>query len=693
MGNSSLKWYFPKAENVSGRGENEPQKELFPGDVYQTLIRESIQNSLDHPDQNASKPVRVEYKLYKCSTDDYDYLKDDLREHIQSCFNLSQADKFKRMIEVLSLPSFYMLEVSDKNTIGMDYDYDTDSGRFKKFVRYTGDPNKIAGAGGSHGYGKITYFSVSEINTIIVSSETLDKICTFEGVSRLATHPAEQPRWSYYDTGFLDKGDGVPIQYNKETGCAIVPDIFRRPESGTTVYIPFVNIDETNKDGVFKMCCEAVLRNFFAAINDGRLEVSINFCDGELFAGSYLFECTKDKIEEVFSTRFFNNPPYDKARTSFFDKINPHPYWLAYRNNEVTITDESKEEAEEMCMGKKYICFRKDLPIIGNTSLFVNVDLDKGNDLVLFMRCPRMVVGVQHNDSSRGYSAVFLCDDNRPGKGNELLRNMEDAAHRTWSKKQLKIDKRPQEKIEQAGRIEDEMRGFIHWCLDVVFPTKQTDSDDVELEDFTVPLISESETSNPLIGSLINILGNNDEVTGAPADIHAGSSVPPKKSTYIGKAQVSVPKKVENTNTETDISGGRKWNQPVKPNPKPKPKPDGDDDYEETPNGEERTVRMKFPVRYRIFSDDEGDGKTLYTLIIHSAQQEEKTYLTLTPVGETDDKSCNVHIQSSSIGNCRENEIIGVPLVEGKNIITFRVDNAGEYAFTLLAEHDVTIKE
>ncbi len=693
MGNSSLKWYFPKAENVSGRGENEPQKELFPGDVYQTMIRESIQNSLDHPNQKVSKPVRVEYKLYKCSTDDYDYLKDDLREHIQSCFNLSQADKFKRMLEVLSLPSFYMLEVSDYNTIGMDYDYDTDSGRFKKFVRYTGDPNKIAGAGGSHGYGKITYFSVSEINTIIVSSETLDKMCTFEGVSRLATHPAEQPRWSYYDTGFLDKGDGVPIQYNKETVCAIVPDIFRRPESGTTVYIPFVNIDETNKDSVFKMCCEAVLRNFFAAINDGRLEVLINFSDGELFANTYLFECTKDNIEDVFSTRFFNNPPYDKVRTSFFDKFNPHPYWLAYRNNEVTITDESKEEAEEMCVGKKYICFRKDLPIIGKTSLFVNVDLDKGNDLVLFMRCPRMVVGVQHNDSSRGYSAVFLCDDNRPGKGNELLRNMEDAAHRTWSKKQLKIDKRPQEKIDQAGRIEDEMRGFIHWCLDVVFPTNQTDSDDVELEDFTVPLISDSETSNPLIGSLINTLGNDDEVTGAPADIHAGPSVSPKKSTYVGKAQVAVPKKVDNTNTETDISGGPKWNQPVKPNPKPKPKPDGDDYYEETPNGKEKIVRMKFPVRYRIFSDDEGDGKTLYTLIIHSPQQEEKTYLTLTPVGETDDKSCNVHIQSSSVGNYRENEIIGVPLVEGKNVITFRVDNAGEYAFTLLAEHDVTIKE
>ena len=43
------------------------------------------------------------------------------------------------------------------------------------------------------------------------------------------------------------------------------------------------------------------------------------------------------------------------------------------------------------------------------------------------------------------------------------------------------MDKRPQEKIEQAGRIEEEMRKFIRWCLDVVFPASQADSDDVEL--------------------------------------------------------------------------------------------------------------------------------------------------------------------------------------------------------------------
>lgn len=693
---NSLKWYFPKALNVSGRGENDPQKELFPGDVYQTMIRESIQNSLDHPQTEGNVPVRVEYKLRKVESSEFPYLKDDLREHIQSCYNISHADKFKHMLRVLGANQFYMLEVADYSTIGMDYDYDTDGGRFKKFVRYTGDPNEVAGAGGSHGYGKITYFSVSEINTLIVSSMTPDNTFTFEGVSRLATHPTGVPRESYYDTGFLDSGNGTPIQCEKKDVSSAIPESFRREKIGTTVFIPYISIDESKDEKwkVYKKCCEAVLRNFFAAIEDGKLEVLIDFSEGELFGEEFIFECKQSNIEGIFTNQFFNAPPYDNVRTSFFDKFNPQPYWLAYRNSDVTITDDDTyEDAVEQCTGKKYICFKKNLPIIGKTSLFLNVDLQRGNDLVLFMRSPRMVVGVQHNSSSRGYSAVFLCDDEE--KGNQLLRTMEDAAHRTWSKRQLKLDKRPQEKIEQAGQIEEEMRSFIRWCLDVVFPANQTDSDDVELEDFTIPLISESDTTNPLIGSLINIQGKDDDAQGAPADIHVGEPIPHKKSTYVGKAQVIEPKKVKSDVNETDLSGGRKREFPVIPQSDPQPKPSGDDNYIEElePEAEERIVRMKFPVKYRIFSEENADGDMSYTLIVHSPYDEEKAYLTLTPIGETDDKSCNVHIKMASMGQIHDNEIAQVHLYEGKNVITFSVDDVGEYAFSLLAEHDVTIKE
>ena len=682
MKDDNLKWYFPTSINIAGRGENDPQRELFPGDARQTLVRESIQNSLDHHNPQAGGPVRVEYRIRKFLTSEFGCLR-ELREHIQSCFNISQADRFRGMLEALDSPEMYVLDVSDYNTIGMDYDYESDTGRFKKFVRYTGDPNSVAGSGGSHGYGKITYFSLSEINSIIVSSMTPDGTCTFEGVSRLATHPTGAPRSSFLDTGFLDKGDGAPIQEKKDD-YIIIPNVFRRQKPGSTVSIPFFNVN--NITSRFRTFCEAVLRNFFAAINDGMLEVLVDFGEG------LQFECNQKNIEDIFSNRFFNDPPYDRVRRSFIDKFNPHPYWLAYRNRDIEITDANEENAIDLCAGHKYICFHKLLPILGKVSLFLNIDTQHGNDLVLFMRCPRMVVAEHHSSSaSRGYSAVFLCDDE--DKGNKLLRNMEDAAHKTWSKRQLRFDKRPQEMIDQAEQIENEMREFINWSLDIVFPKNQTESDDVELEDFTVPMISESDTTNPLIGDLINIQGNDDEALGAPVDIHPGELTSQKKSAHMGAAQIIEPKKVKKTDTPTDISGGRKRKHPVIPVPKPRPKPNGDENHTEDSEGEEKTVRVKFPVKYRIFSEQLDNGQVLYTLIIHSEQQEEKAYLTLIPVGETDDKSCNVYLAAASKGKIRENEITGVPLEEGKNIITFSVDTPGEYAFTLLAEHEITIKE
>ena len=207
---------------------------------------------------------------------------------------------------------------------------------------------------------------------------------------------------------------------------------------------------------------------------------------------------------------------------------------------------------------------------------------------------------------------------------------MEDAAHRTWSKKQLKIDKRGQEMIEKAGRIENEMRDFIRKCLDIVFPSNQTDIDDVELEDFTIPMISEETATNPLLGNLISIRGDNDNVQGAPADIHIGEIVTKKKSSYIGKAQVIEKKKVEKNDEKNDMTGGKKSRHHV--NPQPNTPSSGDDNYIEDENRKERVIRERFDVKYRIFYDVDEEGGVHYTLIVHSPITAEKAYLTLTPV-------------------------------------------------------------
>lgn len=680
MRDTNLKWYFAQCECIAGRGENDSQRELFPGERYQTLIRESIQNSLDHHDVNCQKPVRVEYSIRRIPTSEFINLK-ELRGHIQKCCDETNgADRFASMLKAMESSQMCILDVADYNTVGMDYDNPNDQGRFKQFVRYTGDPNKQNGAGGSHGYGKITYFNMSEISTIIVSSMTTDNQCTFEGVARLATHSTEKVRVYFADTGFLDLGDGVPIQEQSE----IIED-FRREVPGSTVSILFADITDSNVSENFRTCCEAVLRNFFAAIQDGLLEVNINF------GMKYEQEFTSDNIASIFQDSFFTSTNND-TRSRHFDNFNPHPFWLAYSNYNVVIEEDmSDEEARELCVGQKYICFQKTLPIIGKTALYLNVDPQNGTDMIIFMRCPRMVVAEQHNRSTKGYSGVFLCDDDGEGKGNILLRQMEDAPHRTWSKKQLRLDKRSKEKIEQAGEIEKEMQEFIRYCLDIVFPSNQAEIDDVELDDFAVPMISDEAAINPLLGDIISIQGDNENVLGVPVDVHAGKVTTTKTSSYIGKAQVIEKKKVRKTKEVTELTGGNKNRHPV--NEKPNYPTSGNENFTETNDIQERIVRESFFVKYRIFADEEEGGQTKYTLIIHSPITEENTFLTLTPVGETEDNTCNVHLKTASSGKIRENELSNVSLVEGKNVITFTVDNEGEYAFSLLAEHDVTIKE
>lgn len=678
-----LKWHFPCVDNMVGRGENDPQRELFPGHPMQTLIRESIQNSLDNPLPDCNHPVRVEFRIKRFPTEDFPSLIELRDEHIQICYNDSKADRFLSMLNALKNPEMCILEVADYYTTGMNYDYTNDTGRFKQFVRYTGDPNKKTGAGGSHGYGKIAYFNLSEISTILVSSVCND-VCTFEGVSRLAAHSTGVIRQLYYDTGLLDNRGGAPIQEDTNS-LHDIPEDFRRTSPGSTVSILFADINDSNIAESFKIACESVLRNFFATIQDGNLEVNVNFGLG------YEQEFTVENLESIFQDRFFQST-VDDTKSGHIDRFNPHPFWLAYSNVDETIESETTDEnAIKLCDGKKYICFKKELPIIGRSSLYINKEANNSNDMVVFMRCPRMVVAEQHNKSSKGYSAVFLCDDDREGRGNFLLRLMEDAAHRTWSRKQLKLDKRSKEMIDQAGKIEIEMKEFIHKCLDIVFPPTQTDSDDVELEDFSVPLISDEEASNPLLGDLISRPGDNDSVQGAPVDSHAGQMGTQKRSSYVGKAQVIEKKRAKKTEERTDTTGGHNTDEPVKPGTHTPSS--GNEHFADDSEAKERTVREKFTVKYRIFSDVDENGRVQFTLIVHSPITEDNAYLKITPVGETEDNTCNVHIRTASNGKIRENELSKVSLIEGKNVITFTVDNEGEYAFSLVAEHDVTIKE
>ena len=683
MQDDNLKWYFAESKNAGGTGPNDAMTDLFPGGAYQNLIRESIQNSIDAKRDN-SNPVRIEFTLRLFESKDFPNLT-KLEEHITKCEEKTHSKKFKQMLEWIHKKEMVVLDVADYNTTGMDYDSLKDEGRFSKFVRYYGDPNSNSGAGGSHGYGKITYFNVSAIRTIIVSSMFFENNeCVFEGASRLATHPTDKPKITYSDVGFFDEGEGDPIQEMPEFvdgkfRFKKIPVSFQRQHIGTTVSIPFVDINDNNRRDRFKECCEAVLRSFFVALESGKLEVTISFGDG------YEIEMTKSSLEQIFKDRFFMNP-IDSAKKMIFERLNPHPYWLAYKNNlEITVPEgTSTDEAIKLCANKQFTLIKEKLPIIGNVS-FYTYKSESGNDVVIFMRRPQMMVNVtQEKKSHKGYSSILICEDE---DGNSLLRNMENAAHNQWSYSQLERDCRSIEEIEKAKQIEEIMQKFIKKCIDeIIFPRIETDSEEVELEEFSVPLIDEEINSNQYIGPLISIQEQDPEQTGAPVGLLIEQGQESRKIVSLGQAQTIVNKKVHRTTEETINSSGKSRK---KTKVKGGDSTAGTENFKDDDNGKESYVRQKLFVNYRIISGKDSEGGEEYVLIVYSPVETERAYLTLYPVGETADKESNLVITKSSVGIVSGNEIKNVSLQEGKNQIRFQISENGVFSFSLKAEHEI----
>lgn len=688
MRDANLKWYFAESKNGGGKGVNDGLSDLFSGGGFQDLIRESIQNSLDAKAEGEPY-VRVEYRLRSFPVADFPNLL-GLKEHIEACNEKYPGSKFQQMLQCLESPTMQVLDIADFNTIGMDYDSETDSGRFSKFVRYSGDPNSDSGAGGSHGYGKITYFKISGIKTILVSSMNRDDlICTFQGASRLATHPTGVPKYTYNDTGFFDEGEGDPIQEAPimQDGRFIfekIPADFQRQEPGSTTSILFTAIDDSNKKKVFKECCEAVLRSFFVAIEAGTLEVSIDLGDG------YELLINKASLEKIFTELFFKET-IDNVKSKPFERLNPHPYWLTYKNNtEVTVAPGTPtKDAAQLCMGKQYVLIKEHLPILGDVAFYACVAPD-GNDLVLFMRRPKMLVNLSQPNRQvrRGFSAIFICDD---PNGNELLRKMENAAHDKWDVRQLENDSKTEAEIALAQDIDNEMVDFINNCLDnILFPSDDADSTSVELNDFPMPLIELDGVVNPYLGSLISIQGQEDNNTGAPVGLIVKDTKTRTPRVSFGQAHTITKRKAKKTKENTGTTTGASKKHHVEGGGS---STSGQEQYKDSEESAPILVRQEIKLRsFRTIHGNDASGKDEYTLIVHSPMDVEKAYLTLTPVGETADKEAGIELVSASAGKIKGNEIAGVPLNEGRNEFSFSINEAGEFTFSLKAEQEVPKK-
>lgn len=634
-------WHFAEKKGGIDIGPNDAMGEIFKKTPYEALVRESIQNSLDAAN-GSGDPVVVDFKIRKIEKTNFPKLM-GIRRHIEACTQYYQSAsarrKFQPMINYITGIRKYMtcLEVSDRNTIGMEYEKGDHDKPFYAFVQSAGVTSKGSNtAGGSFGFGKAAYFNISKIKSVLVSTMTTEKKAYFEGVSILCTHELDG-RKCEHSGHYSMKGD-EPVSVKKN-----IPSLFRRNEPGTSFYMLGIDLDEEPQDEIFDQIRRAVLLHFWLSIYSGKLEVNI----GDKYS------IRKSNLGRQLSAAF---PEEDDTKTKY---RNPRPYYDAVAN---------------ALQDKKHIMKERSISVLGNVKFYL-LKSKTGNDCIPYMRSPMMYVNTKRNRTSYGFYGVLVCDDE---KGNEILRMTENPAHNEWDANNVS------DKADRA-KAREGLVALNKWVTAIIQNTFITQGElgltFGGLEDYLYlpsTLDDEIDDDMPLEGDE----GSNTTPKGQTmtTDIEFGGIQKTKSMTALpGKVTVKKKKKTSpkangesargNSSKPRSSSGGG-----IPTGTKPSV-PQGDD-----PKGREGMNAVPVDITYRSFAT-KGDTGYVHELVINVDHDIEDAQIVLTSVGEMSDDAINT--TSADQGTVIDNTVADLHLMKGKNTIKVKLADDMRHAIKL----------
>lgn len=648
----NCRWYFADQPNGQEVGPNNAMEQSFKSHPYASLVRESIQNSLDAV-LDRSEPVVVKFSFMEMQGIDYPEFF-ELQHHIQGCLdyfpnNHNAKATYEPMRKLFEGNKYHdhlgFIRVSDYNTKGMTYEEGNTDTPFYAFVRSAGVTVKDnSSAGGSFGFGKAAYYLLSPINTIIVSTCTEDYQKYFEGAASLCTHTYKGAKKMAF--GYYDDQNGKPITEESD-----IPAKFRRSEPGTDINILGFDADYT--DEAIKEMAEAVLRNFWMAIFNGRLVVNINDT----------IEIRQDNIAGLME-QYFENTDDATRKAGYY---NPRPYFDAVRLAGTSA---------------KYPFFEADLPLLGHVCLYVYKK--KGaTDKIAYLRALQMLVYSKRAKTNNGMYGVFYCDSE---KGNDLLRNMENPAHDEWKASNWRVNGRAY----GMGRVAlQEMDNFIAESLSSAFSLKEKKAIDIKgLEEFLfIPTAYEEDEGLESESQTGEATGNiQDDGTSLTTDITEGrdnpifDDAPAPPST----GHVIINKTTTATNaTEGNLRSGH-GEAERKPKAKGIQKPgNASDQRTEDESGEKGLFASPISIPYRTFSQCE-DGGIYHYVVLHPNEEVGNVRLHFFAAGEENDEE--LQIAESNVGNISGNVIRDVRLTEGRVRLRVRFSDNMKHAVKLSAE-------
>ena len=319
-GSHGIDWYFDLMPRGSSIGSADASQEHYKDDPLDSMVREVIQNSLDAA--RPSNPVDMCMKLVKIPCSDIRALR--LRPHFEQALKKVEAENpreddresFKNAQDLLSMKKMDALAMTDTGTTGLV------GKTWKTLIHSEGVTSKSGSvSGGSFGIGKNATYLTSAIKTVFYYTRYMEGKSLVEkliGRCKLITHasPEDESQRLYPDGFFCDGFEEQEEDYTPLQGDRI-PGVFRQgdPSGTTSVFIAgFYHPDDWKAKAA-----QSVANNFFTAILEGRLTVSIEgraigepelrdmFETGEGLYASPYYKLTRERDHEIPITSSFGS--------------------------------------------------------------------------------------------------------------------------------------------------------------------------------------------------------------------------------------------------------------------------------------------------------------------------------------------------------------------------------------------------
>ena len=292
---ANLGLYFPYTGGGATSGINDTGIETFNDDPIHSLVKETIQNSLDEHSSQTSEPVIVKFNLHEISNEQFPYLThfENLLDSCKKyCIEYNNSDKktlsiINKAQNIISNNKISILEVSDFNTTGLK-DAEKEKGNFHNLVKSSGLSNKSEDQGGSFGIGKNAPFSCSDLRFVIYSSLDESNVQALQGVTKWCTHIDDNQETQSVGYLGMKKEEDRKIKFLpftnksfKKSNFPGIDNLFVREEIGTSLFVMGFKYQEDWKRHVIR----ETLKNYFVAIHENNLIV---YVDNQIISKSNL---------------------------------------------------------------------------------------------------------------------------------------------------------------------------------------------------------------------------------------------------------------------------------------------------------------------------------------------------------------------------------------------------------------------